>query len=58
PKEIHDALRETVEASIERITERPIDHDTLRRRVRNSAGKAVRKRTNRRPVVFPVIIEV
>ena len=38
--------------------ERPIDLDTVRRRVRNSAMRAVRNSVKRRPVVLPVVIEV
>ena len=36
----------------------PADLDTVRRRVRNTASRAVKKQINSRPVVIPVIIEV
>ncbi len=36
----------------------PIDPDILRRKVRNTATRAIKKIAGRRPVVLPVIIEV
>ncbi|MDJ0663819.1 MAG: ribonuclease J [Acidimicrobiia bacterium] len=36
----------------------PADLDTIRRRVRNTASRSVKKQMNSRPVVIPVIIEV
>jgi ribonuclease J len=36
----------------------PADMDTIRRRVRNTASRTVKKQINSRPVVIPVIIEV
>ncbi len=36
----------------------PADLDTVRRRVRNTASRSVKKQINSRPVVIPVIIEV
>jgi len=48
----------------ERITESiatldvPVDPDILRRRVRNTATRAIKKIAGRRPVVLPVVIEV
>jgi ribonuclease J len=58
PKAIHARVAEAVVSAIGGITERPIDLDTLRRKVRSAAGRAVKKETNRRPVVFPVIVEL
>jgi ribonuclease J len=55
--EMHKAIRARVEQGILTL-ERPIDHDALQRRVRNSARKAVQNTMKRRPVVFPVIIEL
>ena len=49
---------EAVLVSIEQITERPVEMDTVRRRVRKAAGKAIRKQVSKRPVLFPVVIEV
>jgi ribonuclease J len=36
----------------------PADLDTVRRRVRNTASRSVKRQINSRPVVIPVIIEV
>jgi len=55
--ELHDAVQARVEQGIETL-DRPIDPDALRRRVRNSARKAVQSHMKRRPVVFPIVIEV
>jgi ribonuclease J len=55
--ELHKAIRQRVEQGIATM-DRPIDHDALQRRVRNSARKAAQSTMKRRPVVFPVIIEV
>ncbi len=55
--ELHKAIKARVEQGIETL-ERPIDHDALQRRVRNSARRAAQNTMQRRPVVFPVIIEV
>ena len=55
--ELHKAIKARVEQSIATL-ERPIDHDALHRRVRNSARKAAQNTMQRRPVIFPVIIEV
>jgi len=55
--ELHKAIKARVEQSISTL-ERPIDHDALQRRVRNSARKAAQSTMQRRPVVIPVIIEV
>ena len=54
---LHKAIRTRVEQGISTL-DRPIDHDALHRRVRNSARKAVQNTMKRRPVVFPVIIEL
>jgi len=55
--ELHDAVEARVEQGIATL-DRPIDLDALRRRVRNAGRKAVQSRLKRRPVVFPVVIEV
>lgn len=57
PKAICEVIAERVSRSIAGL-ERPIDPDTLRRRVRNVAGRAVKDRIRRRPFVVPVVIEV
>ena len=56
-EDLHTTVAERVAASISTL-EHPIDPDTLRRRVRNSATRAVRSSVKRRPVVLPVVIEV
>jgi mRNA degradation ribonuclease J1/J2 len=55
--DLHSTVADRVRASVGNL-ERPIDPDTLRRRVRNSATRAVRASVKRRPVVLPVVIEV
>jgi ribonuclease J len=55
--DLHDLIRERVIASIGTL-DVPIDVDVLRTRVRNVARKAAQKDRRRRPVVFPVIIEL
>ncbi|MEZ5175957.1 MAG: ribonuclease J [Acidimicrobiia bacterium] len=54
--ELHDLIKERVEASVHTL-DVPIDLDSLRKRVRNTAVRAVKKHSGRRPVVLPVIIE-
>lgn len=57
PDEVHAAVIERV---IDTLTglDAQSDMDTVRRKVRTAAGRAVKKALNRRPVVFPVLIEV
>ncbi len=55
--EIHTEVAQRV-TDVIREFEAPFDPDTLRRRVRSAAGKAVRTSLNRRPVVLPILIEV
>jgi ribonuclease J len=55
--DLHDLIRERVTASIGTL-DVPIDVDVLRTRVRNVARKAAQKDRRRRPVVFPVVIEL
>jgi ribonuclease J len=56
-KDIHEAVAESVITGVEML-DLPVDPDALRRRVRNRASKAVKAQVNRRPVVFPVVLEV
>jgi ribonuclease J len=58
PEEMLERAARAVRASIEAIGERPIDSDTLRRHVRQAANRVIRKASNKRPVLFPIIIEV
>jgi len=57
PQDLHDLIVERVAKGIETL-ERPIDMDTLRRRIRNSAGRALKGSMRKRPFVVPVAIEV
>ncbi len=57
PKDLHDLIVERVAKGVESL-ERPIDMDTLRRRIRNSAGRALKGKMRKRPFVVPVAIEV
>jgi ribonuclease J len=54
---IHKFVAEAVASAIAGL-EFPADLDTVRRRVRNTASRAVKKQLNSRPVVIPVVIEV
>jgi len=56
-QELHDAVQARVEQGIETL-DRPLDADALRSRMRNAARKAVQTHIKRRPVVFPIVIEV
>jgi ribonuclease J len=54
---IHEDVAQRV-IDVVREFQAPFDPDALRRRVRSAAGKAVRKSLDRRPVIFPILIEV
>ena len=54
---MRDIVTERLKASIATL-DVPIDPDILRRRVRNTATRAIKKIAGRRPVVLPVVIEV
>ena len=56
-KDIHEEVAAAVVSAIAG-SHHPADPDTLRRHVRSVAGKVVRKSLNRRPVVFPILIEL
>lgn len=55
--ELHAVILERVISSVAGF-DTPVDLDNLRRRVRNTAARAVKKHSGRRPVVLPVIFEV
>jgi ribonuclease J len=55
--ELHALILERVVSSAQGF-DTPIDLDNLRRRIRNSTARAVKKHSGRRPVVLPVIFEV
>lgn len=55
--DIHAAVAARVIQSLKTL-DVPSDLDTVRRKVRTAAGRAVKKAVNRRPVIFPVLIEV
>ncbi len=54
---LHKTVSEVVVNAIGNL-EWPADLDTVRRRVRNTTSRSVKKQINSRPVVIPVIIEV
>ena len=56
-EDLHTLVAERVSASMAGL-DHPIDPDTVRRRIRNSATRAVKASVKRRPVVLPVVIEV
>jgi len=56
-EDIHALIVDRVRTSIEGL-DHPIDPDVLRRRVRNTASRAMKKAAQRRPVVVPVVIEM
>jgi ribonuclease J len=55
--DMRELITERLTASIATL-DVPIDPDILRRRVRNTATRAIKKIAGRRPVVLPVVIEV
>jgi ribonuclease J len=55
--ELHALILERVVATVAGF-DTPIDLDNLRKRIRNSSARAVKKHSGRRPVVLPVIFEV
>jgi ribonuclease J len=55
--DMREIVTERLKASIAAL-DVPIDPDILRRRVRNTATRAIKKIAGRRPVVIPVVIEV
>lgn len=56
-EEIHKLVAERVEQAIGDL-ELPTDLDTVRRTVRGATGRKIKKELRRRPVVYPVVIEV
>ncbi len=50
------AAREVAE-ELKRL-ERPCEADTVRRHAREATTRVIRRETSRRPVVFPVVLEV
>ncbi len=54
---LHERVAEAVTSAVGGL-DWPADLDTVRRRVRNTASRSVKKQINSRPVVIPVIIEV
>jgi ribonuclease J len=56
-EELHASVAIKVREGLESI-DLPADLDTVRRKIRSSAGQAVKRELSRRPVVFPVLIEV
>lgn len=56
-KDVHAQIAESVVKGLGGL-DLPTDLDTVRTRVRRSAGRAVKRLVDRRPVIFPVLIEV
>jgi ribonuclease J len=56
-EDMRELIAERIAVSIATL-DVPIDPDILRRRVRNTATRAIKKIAGRRPVVLPVVIEV
>lgn len=54
---LHETVAEAVVSAMGTL-DWPADMDTVRRRVRNTASRSVKKQINSRPVVIPVVIEV
>ncbi|MDJ0924752.1 MAG: ribonuclease J [Acidimicrobiia bacterium] len=54
---IHKFVAEAVTGAVGGL-DWPADLDTVRRRVRNTASRSVKKQLNSRPVVIPIVIEV
>jgi ribonuclease J len=55
--DLHAFIKKRVQASIASL-EHPVDADVLRRRIRNTATRAIKKAAKRRPVVIPVVFDV
>ena len=55
--DMRELITERITTSIATL-DVPVDPDILRRRVRNTATRAIKKIAGRRPVVLPVVIEV
>jgi len=56
-EELHSGVAKAVVTAVGNL-EWPADLDAVRRRVRNTASRSVKRQMNSRPVVIPVIIEV
>lgn len=56
-EEIHKIVAERVGQAI-RSLDLPTDLDTVRRTVRSATGRTIKKELRRRPVIYPVVIEV
>ena len=54
---IHKVVAERIREAIGDL-ELPTDLDTVRRKVRSAAGRKVKQELRRRPVVYPVVLEV
>jgi ribonuclease J len=55
--ELHAMIVERVTQSVESL-DFPVDMDNIRKRIRNSTARAIKKDSGRRPVVLPVVFEV
>jgi len=57
PGEVLRLVRAEIEKELEALP-KPCDADTVRRHARDIARRVIREQTDRRPVVFPVVLEV
>ena len=58
-EELLEEAKAAVRASLAEATdEGATDFDTLRRHVRQAAGRFVSERTRRRPMIVPIVMEV
>lgn len=55
--ELHAMIAERVAQSVASL-DFPVDMDNVRKRIRNSTARAIKKDSGRRPVVLPVVFEV
>ncbi|MGH9223619.1 MAG: ribonuclease J [Acidimicrobiales bacterium] len=54
---LDEAREQVVKALAEHQSDGPVDMETLKRRVRQAAGRFVAERTRRRPMIVPVVVE-
>ncbi len=58
PSDILKQAADAVVTAVGDIDEFPIELDTLRRHVRDAANRVIRRQSARRPVLFPIVMEV
>ena len=55
---LEEARQAVLQSLMEAAAEGATDFETLRRHVRQAAGRFVNERTRRRPMIVPVVMEV